>query len=35
LHRLVKSSKFFDLDVSALERGRESVRTGDDYLWGV
>ena len=35
LHRLVKSTKFFDLDLSALERGRESVRTDDDYLWGV
>ena len=35
LHRLVKNRKFFELDLSALERGRESVRANDDYLWGV
>jgi 2-oxoisovalerate ferredoxin oxidoreductase beta subunit len=35
LHRLVKSRKFFDLDLAALERGREAVRANDDYLWGV
>ncbi len=35
LRCLVKNRKFFDLDVAALERGRESVRNGDDYLWGV
>jgi 2-oxoisovalerate ferredoxin oxidoreductase beta subunit len=43
LRRLVKSDRWFDLDVVALERGREEVRksgeslapTGEDYLWGV
>ena len=35
LHKLVKNSKWFDLDVAALARGREEVRQGDDYLWGV
>jgi hypothetical protein len=35
LRRLVKSSKWFDLDVQALERGREAVRSDDNYLWGV
>jgi 2-oxoisovalerate ferredoxin oxidoreductase beta subunit len=43
LRRLVKSDKWFDLDVLALERGREEVRksgeslapAGEDYLWGV
>jgi hypothetical protein len=39
----VKSDRWFDLDVVALERGREEVRksgeslapVGEDYLWGV
>ena len=43
LRRLVKSDRWFDLDVVALERGREEVRksgeslapVGEDYLWGV
>jgi Pyruvate/2-oxoacid:ferredoxin oxidoreductase gamma subunit len=35
LRRLVKNKKFFDLDVAALERGRDLVRTDDDSLWGV
>jgi len=43
LRSLVKSDKWFDLDLAALERGREEVRksgeafapAGDDYLWGV
>jgi 2-oxoisovalerate ferredoxin oxidoreductase beta subunit len=43
LRRLVKSDRWFDLDVIALERGREEVRksgeslapSGEDYLWGV
>jgi hypothetical protein len=40
LRRLVKSDKWFQLDVLALERGREEMRQsgdglGDDYLWGV
>jgi Pyruvate/2-oxoacid:ferredoxin oxidoreductase gamma subunit len=36
LRKLVKSDKWFELDLIALERGREEVRKpGDDYLWGV
>jgi 2-oxoisovalerate ferredoxin oxidoreductase beta subunit len=35
LHRLVKNSKWFDLDMAALARGREEIRQSDDYLWGV
>ncbi len=40
LHKLVKSSKWFDIDVQAMERGREEMRkttlpVSDDYLWGV
>jgi 2-oxoisovalerate ferredoxin oxidoreductase beta subunit len=35
LHRLVKNKKFLDLDIAALERGRETLRKDDDYLWGV
>ncbi len=43
LRRLVKSDRWFDLDVIALERGRAEVRksgeslapAGEDYLWGV
>jgi Pyruvate/2-oxoacid:ferredoxin oxidoreductase gamma subunit len=35
LRRLVKNPKYFDLDLSALARGRESVAGDDDYLWGV
>ena len=43
LRRLVKSDRWFQIDVAALERGREEVRksgeslapAGEDYLWGV
>jgi 2-oxoisovalerate ferredoxin oxidoreductase beta subunit len=42
LRRLVKSQKFFDLDIAALECGREEIRKAgetltpaEDYLWGV
>jgi len=43
LRRLVKSDKWFHLDLAALERGREEARksgealapVSDDYLWGV
>ena len=30
-----QESQWFDLDVAALERGRDAVRSDDDYLWGV
>ena len=33
--RVLVNPKFFDLDVRALECGREAVRRDDDYLWGV
>ncbi|SPE29200.1 Ketoisovalerate ferredoxin oxidoreductase, beta subunit / ketoisovalerate ferredoxin oxidoreductase, gamma subunit (fragment) [Candidatus Sulfopaludibacter sp. SbA3] len=40
LGKLVKSRKWFDIDVLALERGREEMRktavpVSEDYLWGV
>jgi len=35
LHHVVTNSRWFDLDVAALARGREQVRQADDYLWGV
>ena len=40
LRKLVKSQKWFDVDMAALERGREEVRkvaepVNDGYLWGV
>jgi len=40
LRRLVKSDKWFDIDVMAIERGREEARKAvlpveEDYLWGV
>jgi 2-oxoisovalerate ferredoxin oxidoreductase beta subunit len=35
LQRLVKSPRWFDLDITALDRGRDAVRRDDDYLWGV
>ena len=42
LRRHVKSQRFFDLDLVALERGREEIRQSgetltpaEDYLWGV
>ena len=35
LRRLVKAQKWFDLDLQALELGREAVRTDDSNLWGV
>ncbi len=42
LGRLVKNPRFFDLDLAALARGRDEIRTSgemltpsEDYLWGV
>jgi 2-oxoisovalerate ferredoxin oxidoreductase beta subunit len=40
LRRLVKSQKWYDVDVAALELGREELRkcsvpVSEDYLWGV
>ncbi len=35
LRRLVKTQKWFDLDLKALDLGREAVRTDDTNLWGV
>ena len=40
LRKLVKSQKWFDIDMAALERGREEVRkvaepVPEGYLWGV
>jgi len=35
LRRLVKNKKFLELDIAAIERGREALRKDDDYLWGV
>ena len=42
LRQLVKSDRWFELDLAAMERGRQEVRKagetlapGDDYLWGV
>jgi 2-oxoisovalerate ferredoxin oxidoreductase beta subunit len=35
LRRLVKSQKFFELDLLALEAGREAVRVDDSSLWAV
>src|SRR5262249_41831813 len=35
LRRLVKNPKLFELDLAALERGREAVRSDENYLWGV
>jgi 2-oxoisovalerate ferredoxin oxidoreductase beta subunit len=37
LQRLVKNPRFFELDVTALARGREELRQAqsEDYLWGV
>jgi 2-oxoisovalerate ferredoxin oxidoreductase beta subunit len=35
LRRLVKSQKFFDLDLHALEAGRDAVRVDDSSLWAV
>ncbi len=40
LGRLVKSAKWLELDVQAIERGRAAMRqqvvpVSDDYLWGV
>ena len=40
LRRHVKSDKWYELDLAAIERGREEVRKasmpiGDEYLWGV
>jgi Pyruvate/2-oxoacid:ferredoxin oxidoreductase gamma subunit len=37
---LVKNKKYFDLDLKAVELGKEEVRkepppVGEDYLWGV
>jgi 2-oxoisovalerate ferredoxin oxidoreductase beta subunit len=35
LRSLVKSQKFFELDLKALEAGRDAVRNDDSALWGV
>ena len=35
LRGIVKSDRWFQMDLSALECGREAVRKDDDYLWGV
>ncbi len=35
LRRLVKNPKLLALDMAALERGREAMAAGDEYLWGV
>jgi 2-oxoisovalerate ferredoxin oxidoreductase beta subunit len=35
LRKLVKNSKFFDLDIAALREGRDSIKKDDTYLWGV
>jgi Pyruvate/2-oxoacid:ferredoxin oxidoreductase gamma subunit len=35
LRRTVKNPKFFDLDLLALDRGRDAVRNDENYLWGV
>jgi Pyruvate/2-oxoacid:ferredoxin oxidoreductase gamma subunit len=35
LSRLVKSPRWFDLDIDALDRGRDAVHSDDEYLWGV
>ena len=35
LRRLVKNQKFYEMDLAALERGRDAVRSDENYLWGV
>jgi 2-oxoisovalerate ferredoxin oxidoreductase beta subunit len=35
LRRLVRNPKWFEMDVAALEHGREVVRSDENYLWGV
>jgi Pyruvate/2-oxoacid:ferredoxin oxidoreductase gamma subunit len=35
LGRLVKNPKFYQMDLLALERGREAIRNDENYLWGV
>lgn len=35
LRRLVKSDRWFQMDLAALECGREAIKKDDDYLWGV
>jgi len=40
LRRLVKTQKWYDLDVAALDLGRQEMRkcaapVSEDYLWGV
>jgi 2-oxoisovalerate ferredoxin oxidoreductase beta subunit len=35
LRRIVKSDRWYQLDLEALEKGRDAVRKDDDYLWGV
>jgi 2-oxoisovalerate ferredoxin oxidoreductase beta subunit len=35
LRRLVKNPTFYQMDLDALERGREAVRSDENYLWGV
>ena len=35
LRRLVKSDRWFQMDLAALDCGREAVKKDDEYLWGV
>jgi 2-oxoisovalerate ferredoxin oxidoreductase beta subunit len=35
LRRLVRNPKFYQMDLEALERGRDAVRCDENYLWGV
>jgi Pyruvate/2-oxoacid:ferredoxin oxidoreductase gamma subunit len=40
LRRLVKTQKWYDLDIAALDLGRSEMRkcavpVSEDYLWGV
>lgn len=35
LRRLVRNPKFYQMDLVALDRGREAVRDDENYLWGV
>jgi 2-oxoisovalerate ferredoxin oxidoreductase beta subunit len=35
LRRLVRNPRFYELDLQALDAGREAVRCDENYLWGV
>jgi hypothetical protein len=37
LRRLIKNQRYYELDIEALEKGREQARqlTADPYGWGV